>query len=188
MRELGEIEKATDIGYRGSAKHIWIACPDCGKERWAEYKVRTKQPTRLRCASCAAKLAHKRYGSLRGSNHPNWKGGKYKTELGYIRIWLPPDDFFYSMVSRQGYVYEHRLVMAKHLGRCLQPWEIVHHKRGYAKDDNRYPETLQLVMEGQHNQITIIEAKLDKLLEQNRELRQEIRLLRLENKLKNKVF
>lgn len=77
-------------------------------------------------------------------------------------IKLQPDNFFFPMTGHDGYVFEHRLVVAKALGRCLQCWEIVHHKHGYAKDDNRYPETLQLVTDDRHKQITILEKKIDR--------------------------
>jgi len=177
MPEIGEIRKGGELGYIEAPpkyrKFIWHACIGCGKQRWVV--ILKGQPLNLMCRSCCR----------RGNKSRLWKGGNSRNydRYGYPRVVLNSNDFFYPMAQRSGYVLEHRLVVAKALGRCLQSWEIVHHKEGCAKDDNRYPETLQLVSEGQHNQITIMENKINKLLEGQEKLRQEIRLLRFENKL-----
>ena len=80
---------------------------------------------------------------------------------------MQSDDFFFSMADKSRYVLEHRLIVAKALGRCLHRWEIVHHlgtkyPKGSKEDkqDNRYPENLQLVTDDRHKQITILENRI----------------------------
>ena len=79
------------------------------------------------------------------------------------------------MVQTRGYIPEHRLVMAKHLGRCLHRWEIVHHKN-HIKDDNRI-ENLQLVSDDRHKQITTLEMQIKKLKAENQVLREKLIVL-----------
>lgn len=172
MPNIGEFIRGNKLGYRNKRQYIWIACPDCKKERWVIIdKRRLNQGL---CVRCALKRRH-----WIGSNHPSWKGGR-KTYNGYVFILLPADDFFRPMADSAGYVREHRLVMAKYLGRNLQSWEIVHHKN-QDRTDNRL-ENLQLVTDDRHKQITVLERKIDKLIEKQDLLMVEVKLLRLENR------
>lgn len=66
-----------------------------------------------------------------GPMNPAWKGGRTVDKQGYVLIWLPE----HPHANRHGYVRRHRLVMEKHLGRHLDPREVVHHKNGRPGDD-----------------------------------------------------
>ena len=155
MPLIGEIKKGTEIGKSPRSKFIWHACVRCGKQRWVT--LCGNKPRFARCSHCAGTT------QKTGPDSPSWKGGRQTTQQGHVLIKLQPDDFFYPMANHSGYIREHRLVVAKALGRCLLPWEIVHHKEGFTKDDNRYPETLQLVSDTRHNQITILENRIQYL-------------------------
>ena len=69
--------------------------------------------------------------ALEGKGNPNYKGGKYVDDKGYVRILMPEHP-----ANICGYVYEHRLVTEMKVGRLLQSWETVHHVNEI-KTDNR---------------------------------------------------
>lgn len=195
MPQIGETRTARELGYKGTTRRIWHACIDCGKERWVVFIK--GQPKLLRCPRCVDKLR----GQHREKHH-EWKGGRTIQPNGYILVKLQPDDFFYPMHITHGYVLEHRLVVAKKLGRCLHLWEIVHHK---GKKHMIYPpgwegcppsalelvkalknqrpldanrlnnddSNLQLVSDDKHKQITILEIKIDRLEAKLEELKQQ---------------
>ncbi len=177
MPVIGDIKRGRKIGLDNGQEYVWSACISCGKERWVV--IKDGVPRSKRCSACGTPQTEETKKKLRGENNYHWKGGRVKARH-YVAIKLMPDDYFIEMANPSRYVLEHRLVVAKALGRCLQPWEIVHHKEGFAKDDNRYPETLQLVQEMQHNQLTILTNKVKKLTEENKKLKIKLNRLRQE--------
>lgn len=88
---------------------------------------------------------------LSREKHPMWRGGFYINSGGYKLIHSPN----HPNKDSYGYVYEHRLVMEKYLGRYLRSDEIIHHING-KKDDNRI-ENLKLLTRQNHG----TEHKLD---------------------------
>ena len=119
-----------------------------------------------------------------GPASPNWRGGRNKNGKGYIEIRLFPDDFFFPMTNHKGYVMEHRLVMARHLKRCLLSYEIVHHKNGI-RDDNRLENLELLPAAYKHASLTRLQQHIKKLERRVADLEismddkgKEIRLLR----------
>ncbi|KKM16916.1 hypothetical protein LCGC14_1681000 [marine sediment metagenome] len=153
MAKLGEIKTGRELGRTAiSAKFIWAACEDCSKERWTIYRP-TKEWFAPRCLPCSGRHNGSTIKRETGSKSPSWKGGKFTCPEGYVYAYVALDSIFAPM-RRKGHhqhTLEHRLVVAKHLGRCLTDKEVVHHLNGI-KDDNRL-ENLQLTTKKNHHSV-----------------------------------
>jgi hypothetical protein len=113
----------------------WLCKCECGKTSI----VRSNQLVmgKTRSCGCLERENRARFAKSGEKNH-YWKGGRYKTTHGYIKVQAKG----HPEADDKGYVPEHRLVMEKQLGRYLKRRETVHHKNGI-KDDNRI-ENLEL--------------------------------------------
>ena len=117
-----------------------VPCKSCGVLVYRQTRNTRPNETGL-CRTCWRK-------SKRGVNSSWYRNGTYINQQGYKLVRIYEEDFFYPMADGNGYVREHRLVMAKHLGRCLESWESVHHKDG-DKLNNELPN-LELLNKNQH--------------------------------------
>lgn len=66
-----------------------------------------------------------------GGRSHNWKGGKIIDSRGYSLIYKPTHPYG----NHAGYVFEHRIIAEKALGRFLKPSEVVHHNNGNPLDN-----------------------------------------------------
>ena len=99
--------------------------------------------------------------------------GKYVDDHGYVRVYMPSHPH-----SHQGYVLEHRLVVEMHLGRILEPHEVIHHINEI-KTDNRIGN-LYLCSSEEH--VRIHNRKNTYTMERKRNIRNGVRKSRSRNK------
>ncbi len=130
---------------------VQVVCTECGKaySTQACWAKRARNPTCSRkcCGKArgrelvkhshlgragwkATSLASFRQKMTGPSNHA-WRGGVtiFKTHGNYsgVRYVRCPTEFI-QMARQDGYVMEHRLIMARLIRRCLTRIEVVHHR------------------------------------------------------------
>lgn len=133
--QIGEVRRARELGRQGHARYQWHACLQCGTPRWVQYNHILAGRT-LTCRQCAEEKRAADMKALKGPKSRNWRGGRYISESGHVRVWIDEKHPFAAMRQSNGYVSEHRLVMATSLNRCLTSEEIVHHKNGNKQDNS----------------------------------------------------
>ena len=134
-----DITRGTDWGLKDNTKVSVIPCICCGKEKLSPI-VNNKVRYQV-CRSCSSK-------QLIGKRSRGWKGGRFTAKSGYVFVYIEKPSLFEQMLDKDGYILEHRLVMAESIGRPLASTEIVHHKNG-VKDDNRI-ENLEITSRKSH--------------------------------------
>jgi hypothetical protein len=143
-------KKGTGLKKKEDRKITFLICDHCGKE-FFKFNCHISRTNKNYCSySCNGKVRGdelKKHGHkgrknwskqseenlkkrMTGESNPSWKGGvTYKRPKGnykgvkYIRC---PEQFI-KMARKDGYVMEHRIVMAKQLNRLLDRIEVVHH-------------------------------------------------------------
>lgn len=164
MPVAGELRKPQELGYIGHNKRMWCLCQSCGHGRWVT--LLRGVPYNTICAECAKRK--------KGPMNGHWKTGRINAG-GYTLVWVDKNDFCFPMTrQRNNYVLEHRLVMAKHLGRCLKSYEVVHHKNG-VKNDNKIENLALLGKNSEHNKI--LNKEINRLQRENTDLRQLVVML-----------
>lgn len=107
----------------------------------------------IRTMAKVTQLAYDR-GTLdhKGSKASKWRGGRSIDKRGYVTLFVEASDPLRIMCHKGGnHMAEHRLVMARHLGRPLMSYELVHHINGI-KGDNHI-ENLLIYSASDHQQV-----------------------------------
>jgi hypothetical protein len=125
LRRNGSIDDAQPVGRR---RNDGCSLPTCNREAYARQLCRNHYRRLLRTGN---PLEHVPIKDLPGTGY---------VSHGYFVVPIPPE--VRHLVGGDSSALEHRLTMARHLGRALLPTESVHHMNGN-RLDNRI-ENLEL--------------------------------------------
>jgi len=135
------------VEFAGAGKYRqarWRCRCDCGNEG-----IRTSSELSSgHSKSCGCLRSELQSARQTGSGNNRWSGGRRLDKNGYVILTHDKDT---------GERREHRIVMARHLGRKLYPDEMVHHKNG-VRDDNRI-ENLELKIKAHGPGLSVEEAR-----------------------------
>lgn len=118
-------------------------CPQCSKR--IGYKRNRKRSEKVFCSSECFHLSRRKYLNIPDCLESADR--KIDKNLGYVRLYCP----MHPESNTWGYVYEHRVIAEKTVGRRLNKNEIVHHKNGI-RWDNR-PENLEVMDKRDHGRL-----------------------------------
>jgi hypothetical protein len=127
---------------------IEVICPDCGQSRFMDRR-NIDRPLKNgsftgRCWDC--------HSHLKGKLSGNWRGGRHLGSSGrYVYLTVGSDHPFVCMANCRNEIAEHRLVMARHLGRPLHRDEHVHHRDGIRTNND--PDNLLVLDKKEHHRI-----------------------------------
>lgn len=114
-------------------------CDVCGKSIYRRPKLLKKNKSKTCSHSCNRVLYRdklKERGKrllnnvMFGEQNPAWKGGItfFKKKGNYVNVkYVRCPKEYIGMARKDGYIMEHRLVMAQHIKRLLNRVECVHH-------------------------------------------------------------
>lgn len=113
----------------------------CSRECSDKASIGRKNPMKESTKKKLSDIGKKRTGEKAG----NWKGGR-RLNNGYVIIYSPDHPY---INCNHIYVYEHRLVMEKHLGRYLTRKERIHHINRI-RTDNRLKNLILFASASEH--------------------------------------
>lgn len=147
---------------------VFMDCAACGKQmrRYRSQVKRAKWP--MTCGwKCRSQV-------MSGANNPRWAGGAWtERRSGYRFVLtraLSAEDRALLPEPEPREYPEHRLIVARSLGRALRPEEHVHHINGI-KNDNRI-ENLYLMDWATHSrEHRLLEREMTRLRDENEKLK-----------------